>query len=138
MIRRPPGSTRPDTLCPYTTLFRSDLSRILDREIEVRCDEGAVPTILVQPIGLITNEFVTNAAKHAAGRIEIIYTIKDGLHELMVCDEGPGLPPDFDPAMQRSEEHTSELQSLMRISYAVFCLKKKKIQQYKKSKESAR
>src|SRR3546814_10753920 len=96
------------TVVGFLRRLCADLSRILDREIEVRGDEGAVPTILVQPIGLITNEFVTNAAKHAAGRIEIIYTIKDGLHELM-----------------RSEEHTSELQSLIRISYAVFCLKKK-------------
>src|SRR3546814_7331137 len=84
------------TVVGFLRRLCADLSRILDREIEVRGDEGAVPTILVQPIGLITNEFVTNAAKHAAGRIEI-----------------------------RSEEHTSELQSLMRISYAVFCLKKK-------------
>src|SRR3546814_11539302 len=74
---------------------------MFDCEMYVRGDEGAVPNILVQPIGLITNEFVTNAAKHAAGRIEILYTIKDGLHELMDCEEGPGLPPDFDPAMQK-------------------------------------
>src|SRR3546814_6833502 len=67
------------TVVGFLRRLCADLSRILDREIEVRGDEGAVPTILVQPIGLITNEFVTNAAKHAAGRIEIIYTIKDGL-----------------------------------------------------------
>src|SRR3546814_2485175 len=67
------------TVVGFLRRLCADLSRILDREIEVRGDEGAVPTILVQPIGLITNEFVTNAAKHAAGRIEIIFTIKDGL-----------------------------------------------------------
>src|SRR3546814_11120264 len=76
MIRRPPRSTRTDTLFPYTTLFRSP-----------RCHSRQ------------------GAARPAATAWR--------------RDAGP-LP------QQRSEEHTSELQSLMRISYAVFCLKKKK------------
>src|SRR3546814_5899407 len=79
MIRRPPRSTRTDTLFPYTTLFRSM--------------RFAADAILVG-----------------------IGTILQDDPELTV--RLPGLPP-------RSEEHTSELQSLMRISYAVFCLKKK-------------
>src|SRR3546814_5574661 len=93
MIRRPPRSTRTDTLFPYTTLFRSrgdaGLSRraqdsrrlVLARRLQGREPRGAAP----QRGG-------------AAGALA-----------------------------HRSEEHTSELQSLMRISYAVFCLKKKKI-----------
>src|SRR3546814_17284213 len=88
MIRRPPRSTRTDTLFPYTTLFRS-----LDQ---------------------------------SAG--------KDQRHQLlMMLDEFPalGLLDFFETSLAfmagyRSEEHTSELQSLMRISYAVFCLKNKK------------
>src|SRR3546814_1183637 len=72
MIRRPPRSTRTDTLFPYTTLFRSGRTR--ERGVN---DEGRITSRLFQ-------------------------------------------------GANRSEEHTSELQSLMRISYAVFCLKKKK------------
>src|SRR3546814_14887140 len=85
MIRRPPRSTRTDTLFPYTTLFRSrspdkrraappPTARCRDRGTEIRCARG----------------------------------------------------PTLRRPAPRSEEHTSELQSLMRISYAVFCLKKKK------------
>src|SRR3546814_38380 len=111
------------TVVGFLRRLCADLSRILDREIEVRGDEGAVPTILVQPIGLITNEFVTNAAKHAAGRIEIIYTIKDGLHELMVCDEGPGLPPDFDPAMQKKSLGMRVLTNLAKQLNGTFAMK---------------
>src|SRR3546814_4614031 len=82
MIRRPPRSTRTDTLFPYTTLFRShpDLQGL--RRWMLMCGERPVP-----------------------------WYKRYGFEE-------PGRPA-------RSEEHTSELQSLMRISYAVFCLKKK-------------
>src|SRR3546814_16243127 len=91
MIRRPPRSTRTDTLFPYTTLFRS-LAR-------------AGGTLMTAPPGCNDT----------------------GLH--MVCKRNSFLPNGAAapyPAAFRSEEHTSELQSLMRISYAVFCLKKKK------------
>src|SRR3546814_6939326 len=74
MIRRPPRSTRTDTLFPYTTLFRS-----------------------VRPVSTISNASTSYMPL-----------------------------PVYEPSPTRSEEHTSELQSLMRISYAVFCLKKKK------------
>src|SRR3546814_3547206 len=80
MIRRPPRSTRTDTLFPYTTLFRSLAARL-----------GLQKLRIIQP------------------RPEVIAN-KD------------------ETGLRRSEEHTSELQSLMRISYAVFCLKKKKNQ----------
>src|SRR3546814_7333026 len=88
MIRRPPRSTRTDTLFPYTTLFRSAL--VWPR---VRCRRRAAAVV-----------------RHAAQQM------------------APG---------PRSEEHTSELQSLMRISYAVFCLKKKKKQTHTAQKPIA-
>src|SRR3546814_7953947 len=91
MIRRPPRSTRTDTLFPYTTLFRS--------VIETEGDDAA-----------------------AAKEQEV---------EEQIEAETPGKPEvtQEEPASEvpRSEEHTSELQSLMRISYAVFCLKKKRM-----------
>src|SRR3546814_3814494 len=93
MIRRPPRSTRTDTLFPYTTLFRS-YSRPLDGGL--------------WPIG-------GRARQDRRGGIET------RRHRRLRC---AGIRRDR--RGQRSEEHTSELQSLMRISYAVFCLKKKK------------
>src|SRR3546814_18316016 len=97
MIRRPPRSTRTDTLFPYTTLFRSSLvglsalvclaDRLRDRIRRVQHDRG---TLDPPQLCLVSR-----------------------------LSDVPGAAP-------RSEEHTSELQSLMRISYAVFCLKKKK------------
>src|SRR3546814_5479408 len=90
MIRRPPRSTRTDTLFPYTTLFRSLHPRAVDRGQIRRRPRGK------QEIG---RERVQQETDPGGG------------------DRRGGF---------RSEEHTSELQSLMRISYAVFCLKKKK------------
>src|SRR3546814_8358553 len=89
MIRRPPRSTRTDTLFPYTTLFRSISSSSL------KISSGTVmPTLAVaSDLGAST------------GFVGVTLTA---------------------PLLNRSEEHTSELQSLMRISYAVFCLKHKK------------
>src|SRR3546814_1034513 len=84
MIRRPPRSTRTDTLFPYTTLFRS----------LVRC---------------------------AAARSAALRHRRRAVLAGVLRGAGAGV------ASRRSEEHTSELQSLMRISYAVFCLKKKKL-----------
>jgi two-component sensor histidine kinase len=80
----------------------SDLSAILDRSVAVTGDAGQVPTTWIQPIGLLVNELVTNAAKHGAGAIEVTYTATDGRHQLVVCDEGPGLAPDFDPDGDRT------------------------------------
>src|SRR3546814_7119753 len=111
MIRRPPRSTRTDTLFPDTTLFRS-LQGALLREAFRLVESGCV----------------------SAEDLDI--TVKDGLG-LRWSFMGPFETIDLNAPdgvqdyckrygdMYRSEEHTSELQSLMRISYAVFCLKKK-------------
>src|SRR3546814_7457518 len=103
MIRRPPRSTRTDTLFPYTTLFRSRL----------RALEEGIPIIRSTPTGVSA---VIDARGQILGRI--------AHHRAGFLDTA--LPSPLPPTL-RSEEHTSELQSLMRISYAVFCLKKKKI-----------
>ncbi len=73
----------------------ADLASILDREIRVEGDEGTIPTRSIQPIGLLVNELVTNAAKHGQGVIEVKYEIEGNQHLLMVCDEGRNLPKDF-------------------------------------------
>src|SRR3546814_6756983 len=94
MIRRPPRSTRTDTLFPYTTLFRSR-------------SPGAPASRSTSTCSLSTRTRPTGATTRSAP-------------SRWRCS-----------ATSRSEEHTSELQSLMRISYAVFCLKKKKKQKQK-------
>src|SRR3546814_2682293 len=99
MIRRPPRSTRTDTLFPYTTLFRSAGRRSHDPDY-VRTGRTSGYRVDNSP------EFISKALDRWA------------------CENGVTL--DFSRPGSRSEEHTSELQSLMRISYAVFCLKKKK------------
>src|SRR3546814_9503176 len=113
MIRRPQKATRTDTLFPYTTLFRSirsvpprrlRLPPVGGRQASIRLGSGRTPSsssfIGRIPVGHVTLE---RAAEHA----QLI---------------GHLIP--------RSEEHTSEFQSLMRSSYAVFCLKKKKTIKY--------
>jgi two-component sensor histidine kinase len=89
-----------------------DLSRILGREIEVSGDVGTIPTTLVQPVGLIANELITNAAKHGAGKIEVTYRINEEVHELAVCDEGEGVPIGFDPTTQKKSLGMRVLTSL--------------------------
>src|SRR3546814_1419556 len=100
MIRRPPRSTRTDTLFPYTTLFRSKLLPS-SRQANIRSSatRPAASAGLSGPSTIVA--YLGNVHRHAGKP-------RYNLHS-------------------RSEEHTSELQSLMRISYAVFCLKKKKL-----------
>ncbi|CAM3235980.1 GAF domain-containing protein [Sphingomonas antarctica] len=76
----------------------ADLESILGRKIQVSGDEGNIPTTSVQPVGLLVNELVTNAAKHGQGVIEVRYEIEGNQHALIVSDEGRDLPKDFDPA----------------------------------------
>lgn len=76
----------------------ADLESILGREIDVSGDEGVIPTTSIQPIGLLVNELVTNAAKHGQGLIQVRYEIEANQHTLIVSDDGRDLPKDFDPA----------------------------------------
>src|SRR3546814_8017560 len=101
MIRRPPRSTRTDTLFPYTTLFRSPLRRAASDASE------------------------SLRSNFEAGGRAVADAESSGAPDSAAASESSSVtatPPDW---AKRSEEHTSELQSLMRISYAVFCLKKK-------------
>jgi two-component sensor histidine kinase len=75
----------------------ADLSSILGANVNVHGDDGDVPTTWIQPIGLIVNELVTNASKHGAGKTDVTYRRQGSEHELSVCDEGSGLPHDFNP-----------------------------------------
>jgi two-component sensor histidine kinase len=79
----------------YIARLCADLSSILETPIHVDGDEADVPTTLVQPIGLLINELVTNAAKHGAGQIDVSFQSRDGVRRLIVSDLGPGLPADF-------------------------------------------
>src|SRR3546814_4098126 len=108
MIRRPPRSTRTDTLFPYTTLFRSPAPALSRDEARTQLHLPA-EGVVVGWIGRLSAEKAPDDA------IRAFASTTCGAHFCLMGD-GP----------LRSEEHTSELQSLMRISYAVFCLKKKK------------
>ena len=91
-------STGTDEVSCITFLSRlcSDLADICGVEVEVSGDEGMVPTTLIQPIGLLTNELVTNAAKHGSGKVDVIYKVDGDRRELSVCDQGEGVSADFD------------------------------------------
>src|SRR3546814_1251178 len=117
IIRRPPRSTRTDTLFPYTTLFRSR------RDRRLRAPAFPVSWCLLRAwrrcagaAGVVVGRTGLGAAAGRAGG-ELRQRIRVG--------------------RARSEEHTSELQSLMRISYAVFCLKKKTITRLKKAQKQS-
>src|SRR3546814_2907926 len=129
MIRRPPRSTRTDTLFPYTTLFRSLTA--LD-QVERELAEGTfgfVPSDedIHTAVERRATELAPAAAKMHTGRSRNDQIATDlrlyakraltGIAQRTVALQ--------QVLLDRSEEHTSELQSLMRISYAVFCLKKK-------------
>ncbi|MEO6248919.1 MAG: histidine kinase dimerization/phosphoacceptor domain -containing protein [Sphingomicrobium sp.] len=92
----------------------ADLGEILDRAIEVRGDDGNVPTTSIQPIGLIVNELVTNAAKHGDGTIEVVIKHGDKATALMVLDEGDGLPENFDPSAENKSLGMRVVTSLAR------------------------
>src|SRR3546814_4151996 len=113
MIRRPPRSTRTDTLFPYTTLFRSD-AQLVQRAL------GGQVRLLDDPDDL---ELLGCRIPHSSSPPSAIMLflsrrfskVRSATHSFRARAS----------RRRRSEEHTSELQSLMRISYAVFCLKKK-------------
>src|SRR3546814_2720904 len=123
MIRRPSGSTRTDTLLPYTSPFRSP--RHLGRIGRVARQVGDQQLAQGHPLlSRPRRQHLDLHLRHVdAGRALALAALagdaeRQRLHHLI---GGEGLGPEL-----RSEEHTSELQSLMRISYAVFCLKKTK------------
>ena len=72
-----------------------DIAKIATVEIDVHGDDALVPTDWVQPIGLITNELVTNSAKHGAQSVEVEFRSESGSCRLSILDDGPGLPADF-------------------------------------------
>ena len=90
------GGEKTDAML-YLRRLCKDLSEILGVTIDVNGDSGELPTKAIQPLGLIVNELVTNAAKHGAGKVTVLYTAGDRC-KLMVCDEGEGLPRDFNLA----------------------------------------
>src|SRR3546814_9814041 len=102
MIRRPPRATRTDTLFPYTTLFRSPPGDL---------------NWMTAGRGIVHSERSPADARAHGARV----------HGIQAWVALPLAAEQCEPGFERSEEHTSELQSLMRISYAVFCLKKKKL-----------
>src|SRR3546814_8233021 len=144
MIRRPPRSTRTDTLFPYTTLFRSDRGR------GSRLSAGGVPAApFLHPRSCLPASFLASPflpcrdATHPEPIDDPRHRLHEHRHHVARVDRRAHVAVEADRAdrradvrrplggavfrlaQARSEEHTSELQSLMRISYAVFCLKKK-------------
>src|SRR3546814_2883992 len=118
MIRRPPRSTRTDTLFPYTTLFRSPECPPIpppDRTSSTPLPPPSRPRCCRNPC---RRRYWSTSGPSGAG------------HARRWGRSSRNWPPN---STARSEEHTSELQSLMRISYAVFCLKKKKNHNHSKS-----
>src|SRR3546814_5028501 len=137
MIRRPPRSTRTDTLFPYTTLFRSDsLAQVPLAQFVGECPSNAsagYPDRMTKrdsrPIDV--EPLVPAIIRTPSPSLDYCQNLRrEGFIELNQIDSVHSLRRE-DPSRRRgqmegrSEEHTSELQSLMRISYAVFCLKKK-------------
>jgi two-component sensor histidine kinase len=83
----------------YLRRLCAELSGILETPIDVEGMESIVPTTQIQPIGLLANELLTNAAKHGGGRIKLTFSPTGiGNYALSVLDEGKGVPADFDPA----------------------------------------
>src|SRR3546814_6380117 len=133
MIRRPPRSTRTDTPFPYTTLFRSTRDRFDSSQQSFGTNaniSGSVTEGWAGPIrASITGGYTGLRYDSRSLRAGDITTTDLGRDTPSVFGSltVPLLDPDYDVGNigRRSEEHTSELQSLMRISYAVFCLKQK-------------
>src|SRR3546814_4277365 len=136
MIRRPPRSTRTDTLFPYTTLFRS---RIRQPGFAVRLDRGREQRLLVAEMAVdgelgdagFAGDLVhagaveTVLGEHALGGIEDRRALGEILRAAGAGGPGRRGRSRLSGGGGRSEEHTSELHSLLRHSYAVYCMNKK-------------
>src|SRR3546814_5345916 len=118
MIRRPPRPTRTDTCFPYTTLFRSGVGIVVDIELGDR-------HLLTQFVRNLLETWPDHLARPAPFGPEIDQYGAVGLEDVAFEARIGDLFGGHEGVSLRSEEHTSELQSLMRISYAVFCLTKK-------------
>src|SRR3546814_5734859 len=122
MVRRPPRATRTDTLLPYPTLFRSVAAALAEalQALQLHRVGLAVPgaRAVAQVVGGEHQRLPHRLAHHVAQRVDQLRRVAGHVeaHQPHVHRTRPRV---------RSEEHTSELQSLMRISYTVFCLKKK-------------
>src|SRR3546814_5274754 len=118
MIRRPPRSTRTDTLFPYTTLFRSKTTLVF-------CNTRGLAELTFQQLWAVNNDNLLIGIHHGSlsreARRKVEADMAAGKLRGLVATASLDLGVDWG----RSEEHTSELQSLMRNSYADFCLKKK-------------
>src|SRR3546814_5054406 len=126
MIRRPPRSTRTDTLFPYTTLFRSILEfSELPRSPAGMSRQNSSASPRSVPTG--------RPHRSAAHPPLAAYAPRDASQRSALLRAA--CLPASNSVLVRSEEHTSELQSLMRISYAVFCLKKKNNQSHEQTKK---
>src|SRR3546814_6549068 len=116
MIRRPPRSTRTDTLFPYTTLFRSAV-----RRHRRGARGGRLPALLCRPRA--RRLWRAAAAAGADRRAQRDFAARARRLSLHLAVDLPAVDLHGAGGNRRSEEHTSELQSLMRISYAVFFFK---------------
>src|SRR3546814_980567 len=121
MVRSPTGSTRTDTLFPYTTLFRADAWRA--EGLSVGFTNGCFDLVHPGHVSLLAT------ARAQCDRLVVGPNSDASTRRL----KGETRPVQAETARARSEEHTSELQSLMRTSYAVFFLKKKTNTQHKKN-----
>src|SRR3546814_3376168 len=126
MIPRPPRSTRTDTPCPYTTLFRSTRGAACEPGKGNRKMAHGYPGTVVAPphrSARCPSLPRSPTSRNVRRKQNILALCSDDIGPLEDRRHTP--PPRTQRHCSRSEEHTSELQSLMRISYAVFCLKKK-------------
>src|SRR3546814_2367873 len=128
---RKPRSTRTDTLLPYTTPFRSSRAGQRGRSETIGCGRPAGATFLRRMAGRRPAD-----RQRRRGRRRLA-PLRRSPHSAEV-KMGSGSSTAAPPSASRSEEHTSELQSLMRISYAVFCLKKKTKKIIKTTKQELR
>src|SRR3546814_3484321 len=128
MIRRPPRSTRTDPLFPYTTLFRSPSPSLTVPDLSIVVAPGVgewsiSAETITAPDGTAAPIIVSRGATGNPNASHTVFEYRPDVDPVGAMPPAPALGEIATD--DRSEEHTSELQSLMRISYAVFCLKKK-------------